>query len=32
VHSIAIRSRARVSRKELEAIVMGAIDVMCRKS
>ncbi|MCK1479984.1 TetR/AcrR family transcriptional regulator [Bradyrhizobium sp. 197] len=28
VHSIAIRSRARVSRKELEAIVNGAIDVM----
>ncbi|MDN3275050.1 TetR/AcrR family transcriptional regulator [Frankia sp. RB7] len=28
VHSIAIRSRARVSRKELEGIVKGAIDVM----
>jgi TetR/AcrR family transcriptional regulator, copper-responsive repressor len=28
VHSIAIRSRARVSRKDLEAIVKGAIDVM----
>ncbi|MBR0718098.1 TetR/AcrR family transcriptional regulator [Bradyrhizobium liaoningense] len=28
VHSIAIRSRARVPRKELEAIVNGAIDVM----
>lgn len=28
VHSIAIRSRARVSRKDLEAIVRGAIDVM----
>ncbi|AWL94055.1 AcrR family transcriptional regulator [Bradyrhizobium ottawaense] len=28
VHTIAIRSRARVSRKELEAIVKGAIDVM----
>ncbi|MEK9283839.1 MULTISPECIES: TetR/AcrR family transcriptional regulator [unclassified Bradyrhizobium] len=28
VHSIAIRSRARVPRKELEAIVAGAIDVM----
>ncbi|RXT35226.1 TetR/AcrR family transcriptional regulator [Bradyrhizobium betae] len=28
VHSIAIRSRARVSRKDLEAIVTGAIDVM----
>lgn len=28
VHSIAIRSRARVSRKDLEAIVKGAIDLM----
>ncbi|WP_027532413.1 TetR/AcrR family transcriptional regulator [Bradyrhizobium sp. WSM3983] len=28
VHTIAIRSRARVSRKDLEAIVKGAIDVM----
>ncbi|TPQ33193.1 TetR family transcriptional regulator [Bradyrhizobium guangdongense] len=28
VHSIAIRSRARVPRKELEAIVKGTIDVM----
>ena len=28
IHTIAIRSRARVSRKELEAIVKGAIDVM----
>jgi len=28
VHSIAIRSRARVSRKDLEAIVKGAIDVI----
>jgi AcrR family transcriptional regulator len=28
VHSIAIRSRVRVPRKELEAIVTGAIDVM----
>ncbi|MBR0840153.1 TetR/AcrR family transcriptional regulator [Bradyrhizobium liaoningense] len=28
VHSIAIRSRARVPRKELEALVKGAIDVM----
>ena len=28
IHSIAIRSRARVPRKELEAIVKGAIDVM----
>ncbi|MBR1165709.1 TetR/AcrR family transcriptional regulator [Bradyrhizobium liaoningense] len=30
VHTIAIRSRARVPRKELEAIVKGAIDVMVR--
>jgi hypothetical protein len=30
IHSIAIRSRARVPRKELEAIVNGAIDVMVR--
>jgi TetR/AcrR family transcriptional regulator, copper-responsive repressor len=29
IHSIAIRARARVPRKELEAIVNGAIDVMC---
>jgi AcrR family transcriptional regulator len=29
VHSIAIRARARVPRPELEAIVRGAIDVMC---
>ena len=28
VHTVAIRSRARVPRKELEAIVSGAIDVM----
>ena len=28
VHTIAIRSRARVPRKELEAIVKGAIDLM----
>jgi AcrR family transcriptional regulator len=28
IHTIAIRSRARVPRKELEAIVNGAIDVM----
>ena len=32
VHSIAIRSRARVPRKELEAIVKGAIDVMVGSS
>ena len=29
IHTIAIRGRARVPRKELEAIVKGAIDVMC---
>ena len=29
IHSIAIRARARVPRAELEAIVNGAIDVMC---
>src|SRR5712664_1686226 len=28
IHTIAIRARARVARKELEAIVKGAIDVM----
>src|SRR5712675_3318373 len=28
IHTIAIRARARVPRKELEAIVQGAIDVM----
>src|SRR5215470_8675802 len=30
LHTIALRARARVPRKELEAIVNGAIDVMCR--
>ncbi len=30
IHSIAVRARARVQRKELEAIVKGAIDVMVR--
>jgi AcrR family transcriptional regulator len=30
LHTIAIRARARVPRKELEAIVKGAIDVMVR--
>ena len=30
VHTIAIRARARVPRKELEAIVNGALDVMLR--
>ena len=30
IHTIAIRSRARVARKELEAIAKGAIGVMCR--
>ena len=29
IHSIAVRARARVPRKELEAIVKGAIDVIC---
>ena len=29
IHTIAIRARARVPRKELEAIVRGAINVMC---
>ncbi len=29
IHTIAIRSRARVPRAELEAIVKGALDVMC---
>ena len=31
IHTIAIRARARVPRKELEAIVKGAIDVMVGK-
>jgi AcrR family transcriptional regulator len=30
IHTIAIRARARVPRKDLEAIVKGAIDVMVR--
>ena len=30
LHTIALRARARVPRKELEAIVNGAIEVMCR--
>jgi len=30
LHTIAIRARARAPRKELEAIVKGAIDVMVR--
>jgi AcrR family transcriptional regulator len=29
IHTIAIRARARVPRRELEAIVKGAIEVMC---
>ena len=29
IHTIAIRARARVPRKELEAITRGAIDVIC---
>src|SRR5262252_8683906 len=32
IHTIAIRARARVPRKELEAIVKGAIDVMVGKT
>ncbi len=30
IHTIAIRARARVPRKELEAIVKGALDLICR--
>jgi AcrR family transcriptional regulator len=30
IHTVAIRARARVPRKELEAIVKGAIDLLCR--
>jgi TetR/AcrR family transcriptional regulator, copper-responsive repressor len=30
IHTIAIRARTRVPRQQLEAIVNGAIDVMCR--
>jgi TetR/AcrR family transcriptional regulator, copper-responsive repressor len=29
IHTVAIRARARVPRKQLEAIVKGALDVMC---
>ncbi|WP_426440520.1 TetR/AcrR family transcriptional regulator [Bradyrhizobium genosp. P] len=29
IHTVAIRARAQVPRKELEAIVKGALDVMC---
>ncbi|MGY4422927.1 hypothetical protein ACVWY2_005376 [Bradyrhizobium sp. JR6.1] len=29
IHTIAIRARARVPRGELEAIVKGALDVLC---
>ena len=32
IHTLAIRARARVPRKELEAIVRGAIDVMAPNS
>jgi AcrR family transcriptional regulator len=32
IHTIAIRARARVPRKELEAIVQGAIDLMVGKA
>jgi TetR/AcrR family transcriptional regulator, copper-responsive repressor len=31
IHTIAVRARARVPRQELEAIVRGAIEVMCGK-
>jgi len=30
IHTVAIRARARVPRKELEAIVNGALDLLCR--
>jgi hypothetical protein len=30
IHSIAVRARAGVPRKELEALVTGAIEIMCR--
>jgi AcrR family transcriptional regulator len=29
IHTVAVRARARVPRRELEAIVRGAIDLMC---
>jgi AcrR family transcriptional regulator len=32
IHTIAIRARAQVPRKELEAIVKGAIEMMCGRS
>jgi AcrR family transcriptional regulator len=32
IHTVAIRARAQVPRKELEAIVKGAIDVMVRQN
>jgi len=32
IHTIAIRARARIPRRELEAIAKGAIDVMCGAS
>src|SRR5262249_29166193 len=31
LHTIAVRARAQVSRPELDAIVKGALDVMCGK-
>ena len=31
LHTIAVRARAKVPRAELDAIVKGALDVMCRK-
>ena len=30
IHTIAIRARAKVPRAELDAIVKGALDVICR--
>src|SRR5690349_22736718 len=32
LHTIAVRARAKVSRAELDGIVMGALDVMCGKA
>jgi TetR/AcrR family transcriptional regulator, copper-responsive repressor len=32
LHTIAVRARAQVSRAELDAIVKGALDVMCEKA
>ena len=30
IHTVAIRARAKVPRAELDAIVKGALDVICR--